>query len=270
MSQQVLVERKGKIGYIVFNRTEKLNAFNRDMFDGFEAALEELRVDENVSVIIIKGNGRAFSVGYDVGSDNEYRKKSLKSVTDDRERLENNLQRWLKVWDFPKPVIGQVSGYALAGGTQLLACCDIVITAEDAVFGFPSLPLGGGYVGPIWTMIVGGQRSKLMDFTAGSQISGKEAVDWGFAAIAFPKEQLEEETLKIAQKIAKTPSDVLALKKKAINRILDTQAGFKQSVLFGAEWDAIIHQADGVKLTSEKIKELGLKGAIEWFNKQEV
>ena len=267
-NEKVLLERKGKIAYIVFNRPEKLNAFNREMFDGFEARLEELRHDDSVSVVILKGNGRAFSVGYDVGSDNPERKK-LKSVTNDRDRLEANLQRWLKVWDYPKPVIAQIQGYALAGGTQLAVCCDIVVTSEEAVFGFPSLPLGGGYVGPLWTLAVGAQRSKLMDFTAGSKISGKEAAEWGFAAKSFPEEVIEAETLKIAQAIAKTPLDILTLKKKAINRVMNVQ-GFREAILFGAEWDAIIHQADGVKTTAEKIQELGLKGAIKWFNDQPV
>lgn len=268
MSQAVLVERKGKIAYIILNRPEKLNALNRDIFDGFDAALDDLRDDSDVSVVIIKGNGRAFCVGYDVGSDNPERYK-LKSVTADRDRLEVNVERWLKVWDFPKPVIGQVHGYALAGGTQLLSCCDIVVTAEDATFGFPSLPLGGGYVGPMWTTVVGAQRSKLMDFTAGSQIDGKRAVEWGMATLAFPAEHLEEETLEIARKIAKTPADILRLKKKAINRVVES-GDFRSSVLNGALWDSIIHQADGVKNTTDRISELGVRGAVDWFNNQEV
>jgi len=264
----VLIERKGKVAYIIFNRPDKLNALNQDIFDGFDAALEELGADDSISVVIIKGNGRAFSVGYDVGSDNPERQK-LKSVASDRDRLEANVRRWLAVWDFPKPVIAQVHGYALAGGTQLLACCDIVVTAEDAVFGFPSLPLGGGYVGPMWTLVVGAQRSKFMDFIAGSRISGKQAAEWGIATIAVPADQLEGQTLEIARKIAKTPLDVLTLKKKAINRVIEAQH-FRNLVLNCAEWDAIAHQLDGVKRTVEKINEVGLKGAVEWFNNQEV
>jgi enoyl-CoA hydratase len=267
-NEAVLIERKGKVAYLIFNRPEKLNALNKDIFDGFDAALEALKADDSVSVVIIKGNGRAFCVGYDVGSDNPERQK-LKTVTGDRDRLENNVRRWLAVWDFPKPVIAQVHGYALAGGTQLLACCDIVVTAEDAVFGFPSLPLGGGYVGPMWTLVVGAQRSKFMDFIAGSRISGKQAAEWGMATLAVPADQLEDQTLEIARSIAKTPVDILALKKKAINRVIEAQ-NFRNSVLNCAEWDAIVHQADGVKLTVEKINELGLKGALEWFNNQPV
>ncbi|WP_417433077.1 enoyl-CoA hydratase-related protein [Hoeflea sp.] len=268
MSEVVVVERNGKIASIILNRPDKLNALNREVFEAFDAALIELEHDDDVAVVIIKGAGRAFCVGYDVGTDNPERSK-LKSVTADRDRLEVNVERWLRVWDFPKPVIGQVHGYALAGGTQLLTCCDIVITAEDAKFGFPSVPLGGGYVGPMWTHVVGAQRSKLMDFTAGSQIDGKRAVEWGMATLAFPAERLDEETLDIARKIARTPADILRLKKKAINRVIEG-GDFRTSVLNGALWDSIIHQADGVKLTSQKISELGVRGAVDWFNSQDV
>ena len=268
MLDAVLVERRGKIAYIIFNRPEKMNALNRDIFEGFDAALDELADDPEIGVVIIKGNGRSFCAGYDVSADNPERTK-LNSVTADRDRLEVNVERWLRVWDFPKPVIAQVHGYALAGGTQLLTCCDIVVTAEDAKFGFPSLPLGGGYVGPMWTLVVGAQRSKLMDFTAGSQIDGKRAVEWGIATLAFPADRLEEETLEIARKIAKTPPDILRLKKKAINRVIES-GDFRTSITNGALWDSIIHQADGVKQTVQRIKEMGVRGAVDWFNDQDV
>lgn len=259
----VLIEQVGKIAYVILNREEKLNALSKELFEELDAALDKIEQDDSISVVIMKGKGRAFSVGYDVGKPTE------KTVTEDRDLLEDFTLRWLRIWDFPKPIIAQVQGYALAGGTQLLACCDIVVTDEEAVFGFPSLPLGGGFVGIYWGWHVGVQRAKMLDLTAGSRISGKEATDYGFAAKCFSADQLEEETLKIARGIAKTPLDILKLKKKAHNRVLETQ-GFRNTLMFGPEQDAIIHTADGIKLVRQKINELGLKGAIEWFNNQEV
>ncbi|KKK36891.1 hypothetical protein WQ57_16750 [Mesobacillus campisalis] len=261
--KNVLIEKVGRIAYVILNRPEKLNALNGDLLHDLDAALEDIKQDDSVSVVILKGNGRAFSVGYDVDKYEE------PTVTDDRDNLEVFTRRWLRVWEYPKPIIAQVQGYALAGGTQLLACCDIVITDEEATFGFPSLPLGGGFVGIYWGWHVGPQRAKMLDLTAGSRISGKEATDYGFAAKCFKKDQLEEETLKIARGIAKTPLDILKLKKKAHNRMMELQ-GFRTGVMFGPEQDAIIHTAEGIKLVHRKIKELGLKGAIEWFNNQEV
>lgn len=259
----VLVEKKGRIAYIILNRPEKLNALNQQLFNELDGALADIEKDDEVSVVILKGNGRAFSVGYDIG------KYTHPTVTQDRDRLEDFTRRWLRVWEFPKPIIAQVHGYALAGGTQLLASCDVVLTSEDAEFGFPSLPLGGGFVGIFWSWHVGYQRAKLLDLIAGSRISGKEAVEYGFAARCFKVEELEEKTLEIARKMAKTPLDILKLKKKAHNRNMEMQ-GFRTGVMFGPEQDAIIHTAEGIKLVRQKIDELGLKGAIRWFNEQEV
>lgn len=265
----VLTETKGKIGYVIFNRPEKLNAFNREILEQFDAAMEEFRDNADISVVILKGAGRAFSVGFDVGSENPDREDQTSHVIRDRDILEQFTKRWLRVWEYPKPVIAQVHGYALAGGSQLCACSDIVIAAEDAQFGFPSLPLGGGYVGPMWVWHVGVQRTKLMDLTAGSKISGRKAVDWGFAAECFPADRLEEETLKIARGIARTPLEILRLKKIALNRVVEIQ-GFRTAQLFLQDQDAVIHTSAGVNKTVEKIDELGVKGAVEWFNSQEV
>ncbi|MFE4706349.1 enoyl-CoA hydratase-related protein [Peribacillus simplex] len=259
----VLIEKKGRIAYIILNRPEKLNALNSQLFQELDAALSDIEQDDTTSVVIIKGNGRAFSVGYDVS------KYSHPTVTEDRNKLEEFTRRWLRIWEFPKPIIAQVHGYALAGGTQLLASCDFVITSEEAQFGFPSLPLGGGFVGIYWGWHVGYQRAKLLDLTAGSRISGKEATEYGFAARCFKVDELEEKTLEIARGIAKTPLDILKLKKQAHNRIMDLQ-GFRTGALFGPEQDAIIHTTEGIKLVREKIDELGLKSAIQWFNEQKV
>lgn len=259
----VLTERKGKVAYIILNRPDKLNALNADLFNDLDDALNLFEKDDSVSVVIIKGNGRAFSVGYDVG------KYKSPSVIEDKNNLEGYTERWLRIWQYPKPIIAQVHGYALAGGTQLVACCDIVITDEDTQFGFPSLPLGGGFVGIYWGWHVGPQRAKLLDLTAGSRILGREAEQYGIAAKCVPAGELEDAVLSIAKGIAKTPVDILKLKKQAHNRIMDLQ-GFRTGIQFGPEQDAIIHTADGIKLVQQKIGELGLKGAIEWFNNQEV
>jgi enoyl-CoA hydratase len=263
MEKCVLIEKKGRIAYLILNRPEVLNALNQALFNDLELALDDLEADDGVSVIIIKGAGRAFCVGYDVS------KYTKQTVMEDRNKLENYTRTWLRVWEFPKPIIAQVHGYALAGGTQLLGSCDIVVTAKNATFGFPQLPLGGGFVALYWPWHIGYQRTKLLDLTAGSRITGEQAVQYGMAAVSFDEEALEEETLRIARAIAKTPLDILVIKKKAHNRIMEMQ-GFRQAVLLGPDQDAIIHTSDGIKLVRQMISELGLKGAIKWFNEQEV
>jgi enoyl-CoA hydratase len=107
----VLIEKIGRIAYVILNRPEKLNALSADLFRDLDLALEELEKDDSISVLIIKGKGRAFSVGYDVS------KYKNPTVTEDRDKLEEYTRRWLRVWEYPKPIIAQVQGFALAGGT---------------------------------------------------------------------------------------------------------------------------------------------------------
>jgi len=261
----VLWERQGNLGYITLNRPDKLNALSQGMLREFDEALEEARRDREARVIIIRGAGRAFSVGYDLSPDAEGRKDRGDTV-DDRDRLQGNIDRWLRVWDFPKPVIAQVHGYCLAGATQLCVVTDITIVAEDARIGFPSIPVGGGFISPMWVWLVGPKRAKEMSFTPGSQIDGRTAAEWGFANRAVPADRLEQEVRETAERIAVVPEKILKMKKWAVNRIMDVQ-GFRTSVSFGAETDALLHASEPVEALTNLIREHGLKGAIDEFRK---
>src|SRR5690606_19626412 len=126
---------------------------------------------------------------------------------------------------------------------------------------WPSLPIGGGLIGTMWTWLIGPKKAKEMSFIAGSELSGKEAHSWGWANRAVPEADLEAETLAMAQAIAATPADLLRIKKLAINRIMDLQ-GFRTAAQFGAEWDAIAHFSPGAQQMSQRIRDMGLRGAI--------
>src|SRR5713226_4591681 len=167
-SDTVLYEAQGLIGTIILNRPEKLNAFSRQMLADFEAALARAEADSAVRVVIIKGAGRAFSVGYDVsGSD-----PGPAGIAEDREWLQDAIGKWLRVWDFPKPVIAQVHGYCCGGATMLAVCCDITLVSEECKIRWPALPLGGGLISTMWTWLSGPKKAKEMSFIAGSETSG--------------------------------------------------------------------------------------------------
>jgi enoyl-CoA hydratase len=161
-------------------------------------------------------------------------------------------------------VIAQVHGVCAAGSTMLAICCDITIVADDASIRWPSLPIGGGLIGALWTWLIGPKKAKEMSFIAGSEMTGAEAHFWGWANRAVPATDLQDVTLKMARQIARTPPDLLRIKKLAINRVMDVQ-GFRTAAMFGAEWDAIAHYSTGAAQMTAKISELGLKGAIAWM-----
>ena len=257
--QTVRYDADGPLGTVTLNRPEKLNAFSGQMLQDFAAALTHAEQDEAVRVVIVKGAGRAFSSGYDI-SPGEFSPHGH-NITEDREWLQSAVNHWLRLWEFPKPVIAQVHGICSAGSTMLAICCDITIVAEDASIRWPALPIGGGLIGAMWTWLIGPKKAKEMSFIAGSEMSGAEACFWGWANRAVPAAELEAVTLRMARQIARTPPDLLRIKKLAINRVMDVQ-GFRTVAMFGAEWDSIAHYSKGAAEMAGKIHELGLKGAI--------
>jgi enoyl-CoA hydratase len=264
MAELVTYQREGKIGYLALNRPEKLNAINPGLIADFHAALDEFTDDPDARVAILYGEGRAFCVGMDLSPEARY---IHPNAADDRTHIEEMGRTWLRLWDCPKPIIAQVHGFCFAGGTQLPVCCDIVSIAEETVLGWPKMPVGAGWISPMWSFLVGTQRAKLMSFRVGSTMTGRDAHEAGYASLIFPAESLAEQTLGIARDIAKLPSDMLRIKKFANNRVLERQ-GFREAVLAGAEWDAVAHTTDTVNDARAWIKEHGLKGAIEKFARE--
>lgn len=261
----VLYDLAGPVAILTLNRPEKLNAFNAAMLSDLMDALGRARLDNAVRVVVLKGAGRAFSAGYDVAPGEH--SPHEKGIAQDREDLQGMIDKWLQVYEFPKPIIAQVHGFCIAGSTMLAICCDITLVAEDARIRWPSLPLGGGLISTMWCWLVGPKKAREMSYIAGSEMSGAEAYHWGWANKAVPAAALEETAMTMARAIARTPSDLLRLKKLAINRVMDIQ-GFRTAAAFGAEWDSIAHFSAGVTETTAKIKELGVKGAIAWHEAQ--
>lgn len=250
------------VAYIGLNRPEKLNAISPDLLADYDRVLTEFIADPDARVAVLYGEGRAFCVGMDLTGGHGY--GGAEDIAADRTRIEQMTRGWLRLWDCPKPIIAQVHGYCIAGGTQIAACCDIVSIADDTTFGWPKVPIGAGFISPMWAYRVGVQRAKLMSFRVGSTMTAQEVYDAGFATLMFPPDELAERTREIAEDIAKLPSDMLRIKKYANNRILEHQ-GFRESILAGAEWDAIAHATESVRTARAWIREYGLKGAIAKF-----
>lgn len=259
MGELVKYDRDGRVAYIGLNRPERMNAINGYLMADLMSALDQLIADDEARVGIIYGEGRAFSAGADLTPGQARAANSA----DDMMHLRARAYQWLRVWDCPKPLIAQVHGYCIAGGTQLPAMCDIVAVGEGAVIGWPKVPVGGGWISPMWAHRIGAQRAKLMSFRVGSTMTAREAYEWGYASLIFPDGELAKETRKVADDIAKLPSDMLAIKKFANNRVAE-RAGFRETIM-AVDWDAFAHDTTTVATARAWIKEMGLKGAISRF-----
>jgi len=263
----LLIEPDGPVTWLTLNRPNRLNALDDALLERIGDALDQTLRD-NASVVVIRGAGRSFCAGYDVAPDSaEVGYAAERTPVEDRDRLLGNIELFTRIWRHPQPVIAAVHGHCVAGGAQLASLCDITIVAENAVImTSPALPLGGGYLSPLWVHRVGPQRAKLMSFDAGRRISGRTAAEWGWAAEAVPADELHDHVRRTAHSLARTPGPLLRLKKEAINRAAEGQ-GLLSYARTGAETDALLHLTPEVRHYQESIKELGLKGAIEAFNK---
>lgn len=266
MADSILVEREGPIATVVLNRPEKLNALSRKMSAECREALDAFRDDDAVRVIVLKGAGRAFCAGADL-SPSGATVSGPHSVPEDAFSIASSVEAWLQVWHHPKPVIGQVHGFCIGGGAHVASFCDLVIVADDAVIGWPKLPVGGGFISPVWSWFVGPRRAKQLSFLVGNTFSGAEAADMGWANWAVPAAELDGRVKEVAARIAKVPSDVLRLKKEAINTTADLQ-GFSTSIRLTAAWDSIAHASPNVEVIRQKIRDVGLRGAITWFESE--
>lgn len=265
--ENLLVERDGPVTWLTLNRPERLNALDDSLLENLGAALEESARTE-ARVVVIRGAGRSFCAGYDISPDSsEVGYAAERGPVEDRDRLLGNIELYTRIWRHPAPVIAAVHGHCVAGGAQMASMCDITIAAEEAVImTSPTIPLGGGYLSPLWVHRVGAQRAKLMSFDAGRRISGRTAAEWGWAAEAVPAEELQEHVRRTAHSIARTPGPLLRLKKEAVNRIVELE-GLLTYARTGAETDALLHLTPEVQEYQRWIRELGLKGAVARFNR---
>lgn len=257
--ETIQYEVKNRVATITLSRPEKMNALSRKLQEEVVTALKAGEADPNVHCFIVKGAGRCFSAGYDLTPQPRPAGEHLaprRSITEDIAGLRGTVERWLTIWNLRKPVIAQVHGYCLAGGNDLIGVCDIVIAAEDAVFGHPQVRSFGLNMVHTEPFRMGPHRSKYM-FLTGFNISGKEAAEWGLVTKAVPKEQLDAEVQRIAGAMAQIPPPLLEVNKYAVNRAFEIM-GIRQATQAAIELDAVAHFEDSCREYLEMLQREGV------------
>lgn len=254
----VRLDEGSNIDWIVLDRPEAANAFSSAMLDQFSATLED-RARNGAPVLGIRSGAKGFSSGVDLG---EYQAKA--TPVDDVMRLSSYVDRWMAIWRHPKPVIIAVHGYCMGVAAQMASFADILLVAEDARISEPTLPIGGGFIAPAWVSQTGARRAKEFAFLPGNWITGTTAAEWGWANCAVPSDNLVECAERLAERMAKVPAGVLALKKRSINRAMEA-AGFTASLSAIAESDAILHLEPEVTAIRARLSSEGLKATIADF-----
>lgn len=271
--ETLIYEHLGEgVARLTLNRPEKLNAMSPQLLSELDRVLDTFERDAEAAVLIIRGAGRAFCTGFDITPRPEGGGLGEFSVTTDRLGLKKIIERWQRLWSLAKPTIAQVHGYCLAGATELVGHCDIVIAAEDAQFGHPAgRALGVIPTLSLWPYLIGMRKTKELLFT-GDLLSAQEALEWGLINRVVPRERLDEETLAFARRVAMVPLDLLTLHKAAVNRFFEIM-GLRAAEQSAADIDVIAHQTPAVKQWSKASRGKGLrqrsKSAIRSSTKSE-
>ncbi|MGI8926086.1 MAG: enoyl-CoA hydratase-related protein [Tepidiformaceae bacterium] len=270
----ILTLKQQRHGIIQLNRPEKMNALSHNLRAELFDALKNFEMDADVRVIILRGSGRAWSAGYDLSG--------ISRTQDDRDYVEKRsglpnvgpihpgqgqwpqhlLSGYWQIWELTKPVIAQVHGYCLAGGTELATMCDLMFVAEDAIIGYPPVRA----MTPVdiiyhpWHMPMRKARELLY---TGDSITGKEAAAIGWANRAVPIEQLAAVTEAFAERMANIDAPMLQMTKRQVNRVYEVM-GFRTSLQVGGDLQELGRVRPGGGAFGSIAREKGLKAALDW------
>lgn len=250
----VLWEKDAQDAFVTLtlNRPDKMNAMNQALGDALEAAIERAAIDPQVKALILTGAGRAFSSGFDLaGEDFELDAERW------RDDIEANMRRMRLIRETPLPIIAAVNGYALAGGLELMMCCDIAIAAEDALLGEPEVRHVSAPPTLMLPWTVPMQHARRLMYT-GDLIDGREAERIHLVSKAVPNHLLKQETERLARKCARMPGAAIKFAKAALNHHQET-SGLPSAWSYNRETTAILHASEEGRRWMRMLKEHSLK-----------
>jgi enoyl-CoA hydratase len=263
------IPQNPRVARLLLNQPERLNAIGDDTPREIRAAVEWANAEDEVHVIVIEGAGKGFCGGYDLGSSAELRtehpcqqEKSPWDPMVDYATMKRNTEDFMTLWKSAKPTIAKVHGAAVAGGSDIAMCCDLLIMADNARIGYMPTRVWGCPTTAMWTYRLGPMRAKQMMFT-GDLIDGKKAAEWGLATQAVPPQELDAATLCLANRITGVPKSHLAMHKMVVNQVM-LSMGLEQTQMMATVFDGITrHNPEGLWFRRHA-QEHGFKSAIEW------
>jgi enoyl-CoA hydratase len=249
MPETVLYEVDGRVATITLNRPERLNAIVPALIDDFEAALDRAEADEAVHAVRLRGAGRVFCAGYDIdwGSESMLAGEGQEpwDPIRDYQVMSRFVRAYMRLWESPKPVIAQVHGFCVGGGTDFALCSDLIVCAEDAYIGYPPARVWGSPTTSMWVYRLGLERAKRLLLT-GDPLDGRRAVEWGLACESAPAGELDAVALALAQRVAQLPRNQLHMMKLLVNQSYE-QMGLRVTQLIGTLLDGDArHTPEGV------------------------
>ena len=214
--ENILVETRGKVGLITLNRPDAMNAINSALIAELSEALDGFEADPGIGCMVLTGSDRAFAAGADV--------KEMQDKTYAEAYAQDFVTPWERFSRVRKPIIAAVAGYALGGGCEIAMMCDFILAAENAKFGQPEINLGvitGAGGSQRLTRLVGKSKAMEMCLT-GRMMEAEEAERAGLVSRIVPADELVDEAVRVAGKIAEKSLPAVMMAKEAVNRAYET------------------------------------------------
>ncbi|MCC7048298.1 MAG: enoyl-CoA hydratase/isomerase family protein [Alphaproteobacteria bacterium] len=260
--ETIKVRREGRVGVLTLNRPQVLNALNRTLMREVTEAMNGFVQDEGVLAIVVNGEGRAFSAGFDM---KESAQRQTTTIDQWRAVLQADFDFIIQFWDCPKPTIAAVHGYCLAGAFELALSCDVTVAAEGTRFGEPEPRFGSGIIAMLLPWVAGPKATKELLLTGTDQVDARRALEIGIVNHVVPAGQELEKAMGIANDVAASAPLSVQLTKRAINRTYEMM-GMRQALLAALDTDVLIEAQGGPERAefNRLRREKGLKAALEW------
>ncbi len=264
---KVLFERTDRIGRITLNRPDVMNAIDDEVPALLSEAVAAANADPQVHTIILSGNGPAFCAGYDLtyyaegNGSGQVTQEMPWDPMKDFAFMSRNTEHFMSLWRSHKPVICKVHGFAVAGGSDIALCADMVVMAADAKIGYMPSRVWGCPTTAMWVYRLGPEKAKRMLFT-GDKIDGIEAERMGLVLKAVPLEKLDSEVEALAERMASVPVNQLMMQKMVINQAIEAM-GLSNTQRLATLLDGITrHSPEGINF-KQRSEAVGWKQAVD-------
>jgi len=258
-------ETSSRKAYITLKRPERLNAIDAAMPGEIHQAVDLANTDKEVHAIILRGEGRAFCAGYDLKEFAEGGVGTQGALWDplrDYQAMKRNTEDFMSLFRSLKPTICKVQGFAVAGGSDIALCCDLVVMADDARIGYMPSRVWGCPTTAMWVYRLGVERAKRMLFT-GDTIDGRRAAQWGLVLESVAPEKLDERVEELADRIVGVPVNQLAMQKLMVNQAYENM-GLGSTQILATLFDGIARHSPEGRWFQSFAAEHGFHEAVNW------
>ena len=272
-SEVVRYEEGDSIAIITINRPDKLNTLTEAVVQGVADSIDRATASKEVRAIVLRGEGRVFTAGYDLvvgesgGWSSPYDAPSDKpragawDPVRDYQFMNRNVERFMKIWHCPKPVLGQIHGFAVGGATDLVLCCDQLFMADDAFIGYAPSRVFGTPTTMIWVYRLGLEHAKQY-LLSGRAIDAETAMRIGLVSEVHPAAELPGRIEEYAKKFQHIPGNQLALNKMLINQAFENM-GMRTTQMLGTFFDGVTRHTEEAYRWAESFEEKGFREVIK-------